>query len=608
MKYVSVIIDRKANATDRDFFYASRDDNIKRGDKVIIPFGNSKIPITGYIINILDEKPCNIKNIKEIIRVDKENSLNSEIIDTALWMSERYFLRKSDAINCFTAKEVESIKKTGQKEELKASEYNLKLTGEQEEAVKSINGILEKNEYKTFLLHGITGSGKTEVYIASVKKCLELNKKAIVLVPEISLTLQTIKRFEENFPQKKIEVIHSKLSKGEKYLAWKRIKRDEVSIVIGARSAIFAPFDNLGLIIVDEEHEGSYKSDMTPKYDAIEVALKRMHINKGPVILGSATPGVVSMFRAKIGYYKLLNLNRRYNNAPMPEIKIIDMKEELFHGNTTLFSDMLYREILSMKKRNKQTILFLNRRGYAPSISCTNCGETIKCPDCDISLAYHKDSNSLQCHFCGRAFRLLSICPFCKSESLKMIGVGTEKLEEITRENFKDQKVIRIDLDTIRKKKSVNKKLESFSKGKEDILVGTQIIAKGLDFENVLTCGIMLADLGLNFPDYRAAERTFSLIVQVSGRAGRRKEKGKVIVQTYKPNNYAIKYGAMNDYENFFKEELALRKMLLYPPFTDFLQLSWVGTKEEEVEKIANETVSKIKNKIVKIFNKKEEK
>ncbi|MBF1179526.1 MAG: primosomal protein N', partial [[Eubacterium] sulci] len=367
------------------------------------------------------------------------------------------------------------------------------------------------------------------------------------------------------------------------------IRSGEAKIVIGARMAVFAPLDNIGLIILDEEHESTYKSDMTPKYETVDIAFKRLMHYSGVLLLGSATPSVVSYQRAKEGIYKLIEMNTRYNAVELPEMSIVDMRQELRKGNRSIFSDKLYQSMEEHLESGQQVILFLNRRGYSSSISCKDCGNTLMCPDCGISLTYHKKENAAVCHYCGRHFDIPKECPECSSKFIKFIGVGTEQVEEFVKKEFKDYETERFDLDTAKNSREVSAILNRFASGKTKILVGTQLVAKGLDFRNVGLACVVSADTTLNIPDYRSAERTFQLITQVAGRAGRGLKKGEVIIQTYNPESLAITAASKYDYEGFFAEEIGFRKLMKYPPFSDLIQVQFIGENESEAEKLALE-------------------
>lgn len=476
--------------------------------------------------------------------------------------------------------------------DIKADQQDIKqLTSEQQDAISRVAPSLEKELHKTFVIHGVTGSGKTEIYMQLIQKTLKAGKDAIVLVPEISLTLQMIERFKGRFGEFNLAVLHSRLSMGERYDEWIRIKRGNARIVIGARSSLFAPLKNIGIIIIDEEHEPSYKSDHTPKYNAIDTARKRAELNNAVLVLGSATPTVTTYFKTENKTYERLTLNSRYNRVPMPHIEIVDMRDELREGNKSIFSKSLYEAIQENLKEKKQVILFLNKRGYASFVSCRNCGYVVKCPSCGISMTYHFKSQACICHYCGMEKKTPSVCPECKSKYIRYFGVGTEKVEEAVRKIFPDYSCARLDLDTSSTKGSAQQILSNFKKGKTSILVGTQIIAKGLDFPNVGLVGIIAADISLNIADYRASERTFQLITQAAGRAGRGDKIGQVIVQTYKPEHYAIISAAEHDYIGFYKNEIIMRNQLEYPPFTDVIQIIVSGKEEKKVSRLAEQIV-----------------
>ena len=400
-----------------------------------------------------------------------------------------------------------------------------------------------------------------------IDKVLKENKTAIVLVPEISLTPQMVKRFSERFGNN-IAALHSALSEGEKYDEWRRINKGEVKIVIGARSALFAPLNNLGLIVIDEEHSDSYKQDdSNPKYDAIDMAIERSKLNDGcKVVLGSATPTLDSYARAKKNVYHLLTLPNRVNKKPLPKVEVVDMNKEI-KNSIGHFSKLLIDKINDKLEKNEQVILLLNRRGYSTFVSCKNCGYTVKCPKCDITLTYHKTSNNLRCHYCGYATNLVKVCPECHEEALSSIGVGTEKIEEELNKIIPSARILRMDFDTTSKKGMHSKMIKAFANHEYDILLGTQIVAKGLDFENVTLVGVINADTSLNIPDFHSSETTFALLSQVSGRAGRSDREGSVILQTYNKDHYAIKYAKEHNYIGFYNEELKIRHTLKYPPF-----------------------------------------
>lgn len=442
------------------------------------------------------------------------------------------------------------------------NKHTVFLNEEQSKVVKEVIDNLNTNN--TYLLKGVTGSGKTEVYMHIIKEVIDRGMQAIMLVPEISLTPQIVSRFRQRFNDE-VAVLHSGLSDGERYDEYRKIKKGLVKIVVGARSAIFSPFQNLGVIIIDEEQVTSYKQENNPKYHTRDVALFRCKYHNCPLVLGSATPSLESYARAKKGVYKLLTLNKRANNKLMPEIRIVDMKKEIRNNyhNISLELENAIKEKLDKKE---QIIILLNRRGYSSMLTCKDCGEVIKCPNCDISLTYHKTSNTLRCHYCGYGTKVQDRCPSCYGRSLTMYGLGTEKLEEELVKKF-NARVVRMDLDTTTSKKAHSKIIKDFLEQKYDILVGTQMIAKGLDFPNVTLVGVINADASLNIPDFRSSEYTYQLLSQVSGRSGRDKKEGIVIIQTLNPEHYSIKYAKDHDYDGFFNYEMRIRKKLGYPPY-----------------------------------------
>ncbi|KRQ86923.1 Primosomal protein N' [Caloramator mitchellensis] len=463
----------------------------------------------------------------------------------------------------------------------------VELNEEQSNAVKVI---LEShtNGNNVTLIHGVTGSGKTEVYLELIERMINEGYGAIVLVPEISLTPQTVERFKGRLGDK-IAVLHSRLSDGERFDEWRRIYRGEVNIVIGARSAIFAPVRNLKLIIIDEEHEHTYKSEITPKYDAKDVAEFRISQMDGILVLGSATPSIESYYKAKNGQFNLVEILNRANNSILPEVNIIDMREELKNGNRNIFSQQLVEEIRNNLELKNQIILFMNRRGYSTFVSCRSCGFVAKCRDCDVTLTYHYYNNRLSCHYCGREYNVPNTCPKCGSKYIKYFGAGTEKIEEEINNLFPAAKVLRMDMDTTRKKGAHENIYKQFKNGEADILIGTQMIAKGMDFKNVTLVGIISADTSLNLPDYRSAERTFQLISQVSGRAGRGEKIGKVIIQTYEPDNPILNFAKEHDFISFYNYEIQMRRMMNNPPYTDILYVLLTSSNENELIKFSHE-------------------
>ncbi|WP_110932274.1 primosomal protein N' [Paenibacillus bouchesdurhonensis] len=448
----------------------------------------------------------------------------------------------------------------------------LERTPEQENVYRYLAETLDAHRHGVFLLHGVTGSGKTEVYLQTIERCISLGRQAIVLVPEISLTPQMVERFKGRFGSK-VAVMHSRLSTGERYDEWRKIREGRVQVAIGARSAVFAPFADLGLIVMDEEHETSYKQEETPKYHARDVAVERARQHGAAVILGSATPSLESYHAARSQSNDhfapiILEMNQRPSGSRLPGVQIIDMREELREGNRSMFSRGLHQGIAQRIERGEQTVLFLNRRGYSTFVMCRTCGYVAGCPECDISLTYHQKSDNLRCHYCGYATPAPSVCPECQSEHIRYFGTGTQRVEGELSKLFPGIRVIRMDVDTTSEKGSHERLLQAFREKKGDVLLGTQMVAKGLDFPDVTLVGVIAADTALNFPDFRSAEKTFQLLTQVAGRAGRHQLPGEVYIQTYMPEHYSIIHSSRHDYHSFVREELQHRRTLHYPPYS----------------------------------------
>lgn len=463
------------------------------------------------------------------------------------------------------------------------------LTIEQENIIREyIN-----SDDKMFLLKGVTGSGKTEVYMKLVERVLLEGKSAIILVPEIALTPQMIERFKGRFGVN-VALFHSKLSDGERFDEWFRVKEGKAKVIVGARSAIFLPAKNLGLIIIDEEHENTYKSEQNPKYQTKEVAEYLSELKGCKVILGSATPSIETYYRALTGEMKLLELNSRVDNKAMPPMKVIDMRNELKGGNKSLFSRELFIAIQERLKRKEQIILFLNRRGFSTFVSCRSCGYVFKCDECDISMTYHKNG-LLICHYCGKTKREPRECPKCHSKYVKFFGAGTQRVEEEVKKYFNNAGILRMDVDTTRDKHSYERIYNTFKNGEADILIGTQMVSKGLDFKNVTLVGILAADMSINIPDYRAAERTFQIITQVAGRAGRGDKQGEVLIQTYTPQHYSLQYAVNYDYEGFYEKEFTVRAMMKYPPFGKLLLINGTSKKEDLLKNFMHKITMMIK-------------
>ena len=479
---------------------------------------------------------------------------------------------------------------------------NLKLTDEQKDAFDKINEAVKNKQYKEFLLYGVTGSGKTEIYLQLIGEVLKKEKTAIVLVPEISLTPQMVDRFIARFGEEKIAVLHSKLSIGERFDQWNKIKNGDCKIVIGARSAIFAPVENLGLIVIDEEHDSSYKSETNPRYNAKELAGYIAKKNNIPLVLGSATPDICTYYKAENKQIELLKLSRRANDSNLPDVEIIDLKQELANGNRSILSTKLYSEIEENLRNKRQTILFLNRRGYSTFVMCRDCGYVVKCKNCNITMTYHLKTNKLKCHYCGHEEKSINTCPECNSKNIKYFGTGTQKLEQEINKIFPEASTIRMDVDTVSKKNSHEEILNKFKNENIDILIGTQMVVKGHHFPNVTLVGVIAADSSLYIEDYRANERTFQILTQVAGRAGREKLPGKVIVQTYNPDNFAIECSKKQDYNIFYETEIELRKQLKYPPLCDIISIGLTDTDENKIKTVSRKLYKNI-NELIKKYN-----
>ena len=523
------------------------------------------------ILNFIkDNEGCSISEIEAF------TDCSRAIVNTLIKNGYLELVEKRVERNPLNSKEVNNTKK-------------LKLTDEQQEAFNKVSDSIDNNKYEQFLLYGVTGSGKTEVYLQLIDKVIKEDKSAILLVPEISLTPQMLERFISRFGKETIAVLHSKLSIGERHDEWERIKDEKAKIIIGARSAIFAPVKKLGIIIIDEEHDSSYKSEASPKYNAKEVAKKIAKEEKIPLLLGSATPDLITFYNAKeTKKTTILELTKRANNSNLPKVEIVDLKQELANGNRSMLSHDLYGAIEKNLKDKLQTILFLNRRGYSTFIMCRNCGYTVKCKNCNISMTYHSYENKLKCHYCGYEEKLVKTCPECGSDKIRYFGTGTQKLEQEIHKQFPNAKTIRMDVDTVTKKNSHEEILSKFKNEDIDILIGTQMVVKGHHFPKVTLVGVIAADSSLNIDDYRATERTFQILTQVAGRAGRENLPGKVIIQSYNPENFSIQNAQKQNYEEFYETEIALRKQLKYPPFCDIIIIGFNSISEKEIIKVSN--------------------
>ena len=471
----------------------------------------------------------------------------------------------------------------------------LSLNAEQQVAVETILQSVQEQQSQTYLLEGITGSGKTEVYLQVIAEVLNQGKTAIMLVPEISLTPQMVQRFKSRFGEH-VAVMHSGLSQGEKYDEWRKIERGEAEVVVGARSAIFAPIENIGVIIIDEEHEASYKQEETPRYHARDLAIWRSEYHHCPVVLGSATPSLESRARAQKNVYQRLRLTQRANQAAtLPTIDVVDMRQEVENGNVSSFSMSLQEKLQERLEKNEQSVLLLNRRGYSSFVMCRDCGYVLPCPNCDISLTLHMDSKTMKCHYCGHEERIPYRCPNCGQDKIRYYGTGTQKVEEELQTLLPDSRILRMDVDTTRRKGAHEKILRTFGEGQADILLGTQMIAKGLDFPNVTLVGVLNADTALNLPDFRSSERTFQLLTQVSGRAGRAEKPGEVIIQSFNHEHYAIQLAKAQDYEDFYTKEMYIRHRGDYPPYYFTVQITASHPEENEAAKQMFQIATKLK-------------
>ena len=657
---VNVLVELSNRNIDKTFSYnvpKELEDKIKIGIRVKVPFGKQKLE--GFIIEINQTKVENLKDLYEV--VDDEVILNKELLELGKIIKDKTLCTLISAYQSMLPKALKAnyntsinkaytklievnineeelgklkfnekqqkiiteirngnnkkenlslISKSSLKtlldkqilKELFVEKYRLdhnnklidypnhKLNNEQEAAV---NEVLTQNS-NVFLLHGVTGSGKTEVYMALIEKMISIGKTSIVLVPEISLTPQMVNRFKCRFKDE-IAILHSRLSEGEKYDEYRKIAKGLVKIVIGARSAVFAPLNNIGIIIVDEEHSNTYKQESTPKYNAIDIAIERAKYHNAKVILGSATPSLESYSRTLVNQYKLIELKNRANQMPLPEVTIVDMNKEKNRGS--YFSKILIEKIKEKLSLNEQIILLLNRRGYASFITCSSCGYVSKCPNCDVTLTYHKSSDMERCHYCGYATKRHDICPVCHEKAIQNLGVGTEKIEEELNKLF-NAKIVRMDYDTTNTKGAHEKIINAFRNHEYDILLGTQMIAKGLDFPLVTLVGVINADTSLMIPNFRSSEYTYQLLSQVAGRSGRSSKSGNVIIQTHNPDHYSIRLAKIQDYKLFFKQEMLYRKKLNYPPYTFLVSIKIISNDYELAKSESNRIAIKLKEEL----------
>lgn len=605
-RYADVIIDISHEKVDKVFQYCIPEElreKIRIGTPVNIPFGRGNALRKGYVVGLSDEAQWEESKIKSIISiVEKGVSIESELIELAAWIKEYYGSTMISALKTVTPVKEKvkrrKVESDGPTEGIISNENLIKeysgvtLNQEQQNIVNDFVNDYDQGIRGKYLLHGITGSGKTEVYIELVKEVVKRGKQAIVLIPEIALTVQTVARFEAVF-KNRISIINSRLSKGEKYEEFARARKGETDLIIGPRSALFTPFINLGLIIIDEEHDNAYKSETTPKYHARETALKRASLSDAAVVLGSATPSVMSYNMAERGEYKLWKLNERALGQ-LADVSIVDLREELKAGNRSIISRELYTRMNEAFTAGEQVMLFINRRGFNSFVSCRSCGKVIKCPKCDVALALHS-GNKLICHYCGHQESMPKNCPSCGSSLIGGYGTGTEKVEAAVKSLFPGIRTLRMDKDTTGTKNAHADIISAFRNHKADCLIGTQMIVKGHDFENVTVVGAILADLGLFDNDYESAERTFDLLTQAAGRAGRREKPGYVVIQTYQPEHYAVECSKSQDYEEFYQNEMAYRRILHFPPASHMLGLLITSKDEELADRVAADVAVKVK-------------
>ena len=554
-------------------------DSALPGMRVRVTLRNQKE--TGLIYRITAK--THITGLKPVLEIlDDHPVLNSDLIQLGEWIARHYLCSVGEALWTIVPKGYKKREKTllwNSGEEQDNPEEDFTLTPEQKEVFGSLRRSLDKDEQSPFLLFGITGSGKTEIYLRIIHEVLRREKGAILLVPEISLTPQTVRYFSRRMGNE-LALLHSRLTKAEKINEWYRILHGEKRVVIGARSAVFAPMERIGIIIIDEEHETSYKSEETPRYHTRSVAYYRAKKHGATLLLGSATPSVETYYLAKTQKFSLLHLPYRVLNQKLPKTHVADLRR--LKGQRFI-SAPLHRSIERRLKHKEQVILFLNRRGFSPYIYCENCGYVFKCKNCDITLTFHRNEKQLSCHYCGYSEQVPDVCPVCNDERIFYSGFGTEKIEQVLNEYFPGAVIVRMDTDTIKKRSAFAEILNAFAKKQIDILIGTQIVTKGLHFPDVTLVGVLNADIPLNFPDFRSAERTFNLITQVSGRAGRSEKGGEVIIQTYNPSHYTIQTAKTQDYEEFFLREVRFREKLIYPPFCRIVRLVFRGVRSKDL-------------------------
>ncbi len=594
-RYAEIIVGLNQPKVDRIFSYRIPEgltEVLQQGMVVEVPFGSGNRKTRGFVVGLTEEAGTDPEKVKEIRKVlMEEPAFTERELTVARWMQSYYDAPLGACLSLWVPRQVtrKPRKKIKDPAETPDLSPKLRLNEEQVQAARPVDEMLDLHLHRTFLLHGITGSGKTELYLQWIEHTLDLGRQAIVLVPEISLTPQLIDIFTRRFGHR-VGVTHSRLTDAERAKLWRDARGGEIDIMIGPRSALFTPFQDPGLIILDEEHETTYKSEQSPRYHAAEVAEKMGQLWKIPVVLGSATPRVETFYKAEQGIYAYLPLKHRaVPGALLPEMKIIDMREEMAAGNLSIFCSELMQAIRTRLEKGEQTILFLNRKGYSTFVNCRSCGFVLKCPRCNLPYTWHKDRGLLICHHCGKEVRPVDTCPSCGSPYIKHFGTGTQRVEEEIRQLFPEARVLRLDTSVIRGEETYRDVYEQFRDQQADILIGTQIVAKGFDFPGVSLVGVLSADMILYSEDFHSTERTFQLLTQVAGRAGRSGIRGEVLIQTYAPEHYAIQDAAHHDYASFYKSECTARHLIGAPPFTHILQFLLTGENEERLIRLSEE-------------------
>lgn len=597
MRYANIIIDISHEAVDRPFTYIipeEMEESCHPGTRVRVPFGNGNSLRVGYIVDVTEHPQVPIARLKEIESIVLEqDETDSKLIELAYYMKKQYGSTMINALKTVlpTKKKYRVRKQDVSLDEALDDTLDISLNDEQMSVTEDFIKEYDSGIRKTYLLHGVTGSGKTEVYIELIRHVVSKGQACIVLIPEIGLTYQTVMRFRRYFGDR-VAIMNSTLSAGTRYEHCLKAKNGEIDVIIGPRSALFTPFRNVGLIVIDEEHEGTYKSENMPRYHAREVAIKLAGMHDASVVLGSATPSICSYYRALAGEYKLYELRNRAGKGRLPAVDIVDLRKELAEGNRSIFSRRLKELISDRLSRGEQIMLFINRRGYAGFVSCRACGEVVKCPHCDVSLSEHRNIGKLVCHYCGYETVKPSKCPACGSKYISSFKAGTEQIESEIKKMFPQARTLRMDADTTKQKDSYERILGAFRKREADVLIGTQMIVKGHDYPGVTLVGAIAADIGLASGDYGAAERNFALLAQAAGRAGRGEQAGNVVIQTYQPDHYSIVHAANHDYKAFYNEEIIYREISHYPPVCNIMAVMVASKDEKEAGNLINDMAS----------------